>query len=96
MVACLALRHIDEVNLAQREQVLIALVEVLPEREALLANDALQSLRESNRLQMELTGMLLGNSSALDVQAACQRLATTTPEARAYSRGYIAGQRRTA
>lgn len=59
-VACLALRHIDDVNPAQREQVLIALVELLPEREAALANDALVALREARRLQMELTGMVLG------------------------------------
>ena len=59
-VACIALRHIEEIDAAQREQVLIALVEVLPEREATLANDALVALRESRRLQMELTGMLLG------------------------------------
>ena len=59
-VAEIALRHIDEVDASQREQVLIALVEVLPPREALLANDALVALRESRRLQMELTGMVLG------------------------------------
>ncbi len=59
-VATIALRHIDDVNLAQREQVLIALVEVLPEREAAVANEALVALRESRRLQMELTGMVLG------------------------------------
>jgi hypothetical protein len=59
-VACLALRHIDDVNPAQREQVLIALVEVLPEREAAVANDALQALRNARRLQMELNDLLLG------------------------------------
>jgi len=59
-VACIALRNIDEVNVAQREQVLIALVEVLPEAEASIANEALVALRESRRLQMQLAGLVLG------------------------------------
>jgi vesicle coat complex subunit len=58
--AVIALRHIDEVNVAQREQVLVALVEVLPEAEAAVANEALIALRECRRLQMQLTGLLLG------------------------------------
>jgi hypothetical protein len=56
--ACLAFRHIHEVGASEREQVLIALIEVLPEAEAALAEQVLFHAREERRLQMELGLML--------------------------------------
>lgn len=57
-VACIAFRHIDETNESQREQVLLALIESLPEGEAKLAQDALYHFREHRRLQMQLAEIL--------------------------------------
>lgn len=56
--ACLAFRHIDEVDESRREEVLVALVEVLPEPEARIAEQALFHLRESRRAQLELHGIV--------------------------------------
>lgn len=52
--ACIAFRHIDEVSEGEREHVLIALVDILPETEAKLAEQMLYHMREERRLQHEL------------------------------------------
>jgi len=57
-VAGIAFRYIDELNVAEREHVLIALVEVLPEQEATSAEAALFALRVARRCQLELAGIL--------------------------------------
>lgn len=57
-VACIAFRHIDEACTDEREQILIALIEALPETEAKLAQDALFHLREANKAQMQLALVL--------------------------------------
>lgn len=55
IAACIAFRHIAEVSEHEREQVLIALIDLLPEREAELAERMLFHFREQRRIQMELT-----------------------------------------
>lgn len=67
--ACLAFRHIGEVSESEREAVLMALVEVLPEREGELAERMLFHLREERRLQLEL-GLLLEAARAREGVAA--------------------------
>ena len=57
-VACLAFRHIDEARTDEREHILIALIETLPEAEAKLAQDALFHLRAANKAQMQLALVL--------------------------------------
>lgn len=56
--ACLAFRHIDEVGEGEREKVLIALIEVLPEAEAQVAEQVLFHAREERKLQMRLALIL--------------------------------------
>lgn len=58
--ACIAFRHINDVSEREREHVLVALMDVLPEREGKLAQDALFALRESRRLQLELHALVEG------------------------------------
>jgi hypothetical protein len=52
--ACLAFKHIDEVGASEREGVLVALVEVLPDAEARLAEQMLFHFREERKFQLEL------------------------------------------
>ncbi len=52
--ALLAFKHIDEVSEHQREQVLLTLIDVLPEAEAEKAERALFYLRENRKAQFEL------------------------------------------
>lgn len=60
VVACIAFRHIAELPEYQREQVLVALVEVLPETEAVHAQEALYHLREQRKCQLTLKAILEG------------------------------------
>lgn len=53
-----ALRQLDSLCERDREQVLLAAVEVMPEAKARAAQDALFALREARRLQMELVGLI--------------------------------------
>jgi hypothetical protein len=55
--AVIAFRHLDEVTESEREEVLIALVDALPAREAELAEQMLYHLREERRVQMQLEGI---------------------------------------
>lgn len=64
VAACFAFRHIHEASEHAREQVLVALVEVLPAAEASRAQDALFALREAHRLQLELQGVLSARAAA--------------------------------
>jgi hypothetical protein len=57
--ATIAFRHIDEVSVSEREHVLIALIDALPEAEAAVAEQMLFHMREERRLQLEL-GLALG------------------------------------
>jgi hypothetical protein len=59
VAACFAFRQIEAATEAEREAVLVALVETLPEGEAKIAQDALFNLREARRLQMELRAVLI-------------------------------------
>ncbi len=63
--ACIAFRHLDEVSDSEREQVLIALVDVLPARESELAQTTLYHLREQRKAQLELAGILDAQRSPL-------------------------------
>ena len=56
--ACIAFRHIDEVSEGEREQVLMALVELLPDAEAEIADRTLFHFREQRKAQLELAGIL--------------------------------------
>ena len=56
--ACVAFRHIDEINEHEREAVLVALVEVLPEPDAELAQSALFHFRKQRDFQLQLAGIL--------------------------------------
>lgn len=52
--ACLAFKHVDELDETKREEVLVALIDALPEAEAEKAERALFFMREQRRAQMEL------------------------------------------
>ncbi len=56
--AVIAFRHVGEVTEREREHVLIALIDALPEAEAELAERMLFHLREERRLQLELALIL--------------------------------------
>lgn|GEM_PF-4852380 len=56
--AVVAFRHIGDVDISERESVLVTLIELLPESEAELAEGVLYHLRESNKKQLKLLGIL--------------------------------------
>lgn len=56
--ALIAYGHRSDLSDANLEQVLIALVELLPESEGAKANDALFHMRESHKAQLTLDSIL--------------------------------------
>lgn len=58
IMARLAFGQLDTVTEPEREQVLLALQELLPDGEAELAEQALYHLREQRRAQLTLRGLL--------------------------------------
>lgn len=62
--ARIAFRHIAEVGETEREQVLVALIEVLPEADAAIAEQMLFHFREQRRFQLKLALILDGKQTA--------------------------------
>jgi hypothetical protein len=62
-LARIAFSQIGSVSESEREQVLIALVELLPEGEAIHAEQALYHLREQRKAQLTLRAVLEGGAS---------------------------------
>ena len=60
LAAIVAFRHIDELPEHQREQVLLALIEVLPTSESEIAQNALFHFREQRKHQLTLKAILEG------------------------------------
>lgn len=58
--ACIAFRYCDQLPESEREQVLVALIEVLPDREAELAQTVLFHLQHQRKHQLELKAIIEG------------------------------------